>query len=281
MPGFLERAGYYISLPERAIRSLGVGFGGPLYETTEVLVPGWLRRSRLYQILVVGILRISIEFIGGIPGVMPADGMNAREFTMRKAAGTGIEIAGFLTLGWSPLWLFAVAADLSGGTRVYLQTLVTELHREGLLSKDADITSIKDLLAALEKSSDIVAETLDIPPLNVADMRCSWQEMKQHAADLPNTSSLTETYSSLQKLARREDRSLGDISSLIAAGALRAGFQLGQIHIFDYYQEAIQTINSEGLAAYWRRVTRPYVSAAREHFDPQKKTYTERLLRQS
>lgn len=279
MPRFLERAGYYISLPERAFRSLGVGLGGLVYETTQVLLPGWLRGTRIYQILVIGILRISIEFIGGIPGVMPADGMDAGEFTMRKAAGTGIEIAGFLTLGWSPLWLFAVAADLSGGTRVYLQTLVSELQREGLLAEQADITSIKDLLGALERSSDSIAEALDIPPLNVADMRRSWQEMKQHTAELPDASSLNASYATLQNVADREDRSLGDISTLIAAGAIRAGIQLGQMHIFEYYQAALQEINSEGLSAYSIRVIRPYFTAARGHFDPQKKSYTERLLR--
>ena len=149
-----------------------------------------------------------------------------------------------------------------------------------MLAKDADISSIQDLLAALEKSSDIVADALDIPPLNVEDMRRSWQEMKGRTAELPDASSLSETYNSLQIVADREDRSLGATSSSIAAGAIRAGIHLGQTHIFEYYQDALQEINSEGLTAYSVRVLRPRLAAARNHFNPEKKTCTERLFRQ-
>ncbi len=79
-------------------------------------------------------------------------------------------------------------------------------------------------------------------------------------------------------MAIQEDRSLQSVSSLIATGALQAGAQLGHSHIFDYYQDALDTINTEGLPVYSRRVTRPYFAAARDHFDPNRKTYTERLF---
>jgi hypothetical protein len=69
------------------------------------------------------------------------------------------------------------------------------------------------------------------------------------------------------------------VSSLIAAGAVRAGVQIGQVHIFDYYQQALQTIHREGLKAYAWRVTRPYWAVSRGHFDPKRVTYTERLFR--
>jgi hypothetical protein len=278
MPRFLETAGYFISLPERTIRSLAAILGGVLYEATEVLLPGWLRRSRFYQGLVVGTLRIAIELVGGVSGVLPSDGMDVQEFTMRKAAGTGIEMAGFLTIGWSPVWLFAVAADLSGGTRTYLQALVSELMVDGMLPEDADISSIEELLDALEGSSSIMAEALDVPPLNVADMRSSWQEMRQHATELPDASHLASIYTDLQNVAIQEDRSLQFMSSLIATGALRAGVQLGHSHVFDYYQDALGTINTEGLPIYSKRVIRPYIAVAKTHFDPERITITERLF---
>jgi hypothetical protein len=278
MPRYLESAGYVLSMPERLLRAVAVLGGGLFYETTEILLPGWLRRSRFYQGLVVGTLRIAIELVGGLSGVLPSDEMDVGEFTMRKAAGTGIEMAGILTLGWSPIWLFAVVSDLSGGTRTYLQALVAELKDDGLLAEDADISSVEELLDALEGSSGIVAEALDVPPLNVDDMRNSWNEMRRHARELPDADRLASIYNELQETAEREDRSLQYMSSLIAKGALRAGVNLGQTHIFDYYQDALRTINSEGLPFYSRRVTRPYLVAAKSHFDPERISYTERLF---
>ena len=59
-------AGFFISLPERTLRALAVILGGLIHETTEVLLPGWLRRSRLYQATIGGLLRIAIEFAGGL-----------------------------------------------------------------------------------------------------------------------------------------------------------------------------------------------------------------------
>jgi len=59
---------------------------------------------------------------------------------------------------------------------------------------------------------------------------------------------------------------------------LRAGIQVGQTHIFDYYQYALHTINTEGLPVYSRRVTRPYFAVAKTHFDPERITITERFF---
>ena len=89
---------------------------------------------------------------------------------------------------------------------------------------------------------------------------------------------LAELYASLKQVTRQEDRSLWSVSSLLAAGAARAGIQVGQVHIFDYYDDALSTIAREGLAVYARRVTSPYLAVARGHFDRERLTYTERLV---
>ncbi len=278
MPRFLEtagrRLGYAISLPERSIRAFAASAGGLIYEGTEVLLPGWLRRSRFYQGLIADLLRIVIELVGGVSGVLPPRDIGVQELTIRKAAGTGIGLA----FGWLPLWLFAVAADLSGGTRIYLQVLVSELKRDNVLHEEAEITSLEELLDTLEGTSGMMANVLDEPPLNVAEMRTSWQEMRQHATELPDASRLASIYTDLQNVAIQEDRSMQSVSSLIAAGALRAGVQLGHTHVFDYYQEALGTINTEGLPIYSKRVIRPYIAAAKSHFDPERITITERLF---
>jgi hypothetical protein len=269
---------YALSLPERALRALAAGAGGAIYETTQVLLPGWVRRSRLYQATVAGLLRIAIELVGGVTDALPPDEVTAGELAARKAAGTGIELAGLMAIGWSPLWLFAATADLTGGTHTYLRALVSELKRDGVLPEGTDVASVEELLDALEGTSGLIAESLDVPPLNVGDMRVSWQSLRQKVADLPDAGRLAKLYADLQGVAEREDRSLRSISSLLAAGAMRAGVQMGHTHIFDYYRDALGAIAAEGLPVYARRVTRPYLTAARDHLDPERATYTERLL---
>jgi hypothetical protein len=260
------------------VRAAAAGLGGLLYEAALVLLPGWLRRTRLYRAIVAGTLRIAIELVGGATGILPPDKVTAQELARRKAAGTGIEMAGLMLVGWSPLWLFAAAADLSGGTRTYLQALVSELRSDGLLRESTDIASVEELLDHLEDTSGLVAESLDVPPLNVHDMRTSWQTLRRQARDLPDADRLAELYAELQQVAEQEGRSLRTVSALIAAGAVRAGAQMGRVHLFDYYEDAMHTITREGLAVYAQRVTRPYLAVARSHFDPTTTTYTERLL---
>lgn len=270
---------YLISLPERSLRAVAAGLGGFFYEVTVVALPFWLRRTRIYRAIVQGLLRITIELIGGAAGILPPDDMDVQELATRKAAGTGIEFIGLLTIGWSPLWLFALTADLTGGTRTYLEALVSELRKVGLLSSDGDISTVEELLDVLEESSGLVAETIDVPPLNVDDMRNSWQELRQKTGDLPDAERLANTYAQLRQTADREESSLWSLSSLMATSAARAGIQVGKVHIFDYYDVSLRSIAAEGLAAYMLRVTRPYRGVALSHFDPGRMTYTERLLR--
>lgn len=269
---------YLLSLPERFVRALAAGLGGLIYETAEVLLPAWLRRSRLYQVLIYRLLRLTIELVGGVHGVLPPGEVAIKELAVRKAAGNVLELAGFLAAGWSPLWLLAAAADLTGGTRTYLRALVAEFQRSSLLPQEVDITTVEDLLNALENSSGLMADMVDIPPLNVRDLRESWLHMQKNVGSLPDANRLTSIYNQLQQAARLEGRSLGSVSGLIAAGALRAGVQLGSLYIFDYYQAALRAILDEGLPAYARRVSRPYLAAATGHFAPQRTTYTQRLL---
>jgi hypothetical protein len=269
---------YFLSLPERTLRAVAAGLGGLIYEAAEVLLPAWVRSSRLYQAVFARFLRITVELVGGVKGVLVSDAMGTRELAVRKAAGNVIEVASFLALGWSPLWLLAAAADLTGGTQTYLRTLVAELQRKGLLSTDADITSAEDLLDKLEKASGTMADLVDVPPLNVPEMRRSWQLLKQNTSALPNAHRLAQIYRQLQAAARREKRSVTQVSSIVAASAMRAGIQLGQLYIFDFYRLSLKFIAEEGLAAYSRRVTRPYLAAARGHFEVSRRTKTDRLL---
>jgi hypothetical protein len=244
---------YLASLPERTARAGAALTGGLVYETGEVLLPLAVRRSKLYQAIIGRLLRITIELVGGVEGVYPAQEMPVRELLVRKTAGNVVELSSFVAVGWSPLWLLAGASDLVGGTKVYLRALVAELRHAGVLAADADVGSFEELLTTLEGTAGMLADTVDVPPLNVP--------------------------SELRLAARQEDRSMLEISSMVALGAVRTGVGLGNVHIFDYYHRALRTILEEGLLSYLRRTSTPYLTRAGSHFDPRSSTYSERLLR--
>jgi hypothetical protein len=220
-----------------------------------------------------------IELVGGVEGVYPAQEMPVRELLVRKTAGNVVELSSYLAVGWSPVWLLAGASDLVGGTKVYLLTLVRDLRDAGVLAPDADVASFEELLTVLEDTSSVLADTVDLPPLNVSSVRTSWQELRQQAADLPDAAGLEKIFAELQLAARQEDRSILEISSVVALGAVRSGVRLGSVHIFDYYRRALPTIVKEGLISFLRRTSTPYLARAGSHFDPRSSTYSERLLR--
>jgi hypothetical protein len=249
-----------------------------VFEASEVVLPLAVRRSKLYQAMVGRLLRITIELVGGVEGVYPSQEMPVRELLARKTAGNVVELSSFLAVGWSPVWLLAGASDLVGGTKVYLRTLVTDLQDAGVLVPDADVASFEELLSVLEGTSGVLADTIDVPPLNVSSVRTSWQELRQQAADLPDAATLERIFAELQLAAWQEDRSMLEISSMVALGAVHAGVKLGNVHIFDYYRRSLRTIVEEGLLSFLRRTSTPYLTRAGSHFDPHSSTYSERLL---
>ena len=269
---------YLASVPERTARAGAALTSGLVYEASEVMLPLAVRRSKLYQAIVGRLLRIIIELVGGVEGVYPTQAMPVRELLVRKTAGNAVEIASFMAVGWSPVWLLAGASDLVGGSKVYLGALVTELRDAGVLAAEDDVSSFEELLSALEGTSGVLADTVDVPPLNVPSVRTSWQELRRQASDLPDAADLEKIFAELQLAARQENRSVGEISSIVALGAVRAGVKLGNVHIFNYYRRALWTIVQEGLLSFLRRTSTPYLTRAGSHFDPRSSTYSERLL---
>jgi hypothetical protein len=238
-----------------------------------------VRRTRLYRATVERLVRLVVELAGDVQGVFPADEMSPQELLKRKAAGNVVEVASMLAVGWSPIWLLAAASDVLGGTRAYLRALVSQLQRAGLLEADEDIRSFDGLLARLETTSGTLADTIDVPPLNLDDLRASWEKFQRHDDELPDQDMLASIFMALQVSALREDRSLLEVSSMVALGAVQAGIEMGNTHLFDYYRTSLQTIASEGLVFYLQRISLPYVRRAWQHFAPEASTYTVHLVR--
>jgi hypothetical protein len=269
---------FLLSVPERAIRALAAGLGGAVHETAEVVLPRFARRSRLYEATAKNLLRIVIELFGDVQREAPVGQPDADELLKRKTAGNVMELGSIAAFGFSPLWLLAGASDISHGSRVYLEVLVAELKRAGVLAQEAELRSIDDLLGALEVASGTTARLVDLPPLELSGLRASLSELRSSASELPTPQQLAGLYMGLQRTAARERQSLLEVSSGIGLAFLLSARHVGQEHVVVPYREDWKPLREEGFAAYARRVSGPYLAAMTGHFDPERETWTERAV---
>lgn len=269
---------YVVSLPERFARATAALAGGALYETSQVALPHAVRDSKLYQVTVSRLLRILIEWVGDVRGIYGKEEMSAEELAVRKFTGNVVEFASIFAVGFSPLWILAAASDVMGGSKAYLRTLVTELEASGQLPAETDIASYEELLQRLETSSGVLADTIDVPPLTVKDARASYEALRRQADDLPSSDELALIFRELQVTAQKEGRSISEVSAALAGAAVRAGMNLGNTLIFDFYRESLHSIQEEGMLRFLLRTSTPYVRRAGKHFDPRAATYTDRAV---
>jgi hypothetical protein len=255
------------------------GIGGTLHETFELTLPRIVRRSRLYEATAKNLLRVAIELVGGVEGsptVDPAAGV--RDLAKRKGAGNVVELGSIAAFGFSPLWLLAAASDVTRGSRVYLAALTQELRAAGVIAEDVDAGSVDELLGVLERTSGGAARLVDIPPLELRELRTSLAELRSNADSLPSAAELGALYAALRRTASAENRSLLEVSSGVGLAFLTSARKVSDRHVIVPYREDWKPVRNEGLAAYARRVGKPYRSAISRHLDSGKTSRTERLF---
>lgn len=275
-------ARFLVSLPERIVRAVAAGGGGAVHETAELVLPRLVRRSRLYEATAKNLLRITVELVGGVE--RPHDAIASEyerspgRLAVRKGAGNAVELGSILAFGFSPLWLLAGAADASRGTRVYLNVLADELREAGVIAPGADLTSVDELLSALEGASGTTARLVDIPPLELEALRQSLADLRESAEELPSPAELEAVYSALVEEADREQRSLLEVSAGVGIAFFNSARKVGRQHVLDPYTEDLAPVRDEGFAAYALRVGRPYAQAVGRHFQPSRTTFTDKAL---
>ena len=292
---------YLISLPERVLRSATGFSAGLLRELGDVGLPKGVRQSKLYGTMVEATLRFLIEQVGQVEGAYPPEGRLSEDFAFRRTAGNGIELAGILAFRASPVWVMAALADISGSGRRLIREISESLKQEGLLEKDRQFESVDQLLDGLERSSGRLADTINSPPLDVASLRREWDELRGDLrrispSKLPSANYLRTQWEDLRSVAVREERSIFQLSSVMALAAVQrlpedlrwlsrsskvAARHTGQLlagALLDHYRETLGEIRRTGFVAYWRRQFRPYLKAAALQFSPERVTLLERAL---
>ena len=247
-------------------------------------------------------LRFLIEEVGQVEGVFPGEANLAENFILKRTASHGIELLGILAFHASPVWVLAALADATGGGRTLIREIGEALKEEGLLERDAQFETMDQVLGGLERTSDHMATTLNMPPVDIAGLRREWEKLKVEMADIPprNVPSLERiesVWENLRCTAKAQGRTVFGMSSLLAVSTIahvpanvvwlsraarsavrRTGRVLGDA-VLDHYTEALREIARTGFFEYWAREFRPYLKAAAEQFAPGHETLTERWLK--
>jgi len=284
------------------VRSLGALAGGLVHEIGDVVVPASLRRTTLYRTMVEVVLRFWIEEVGQVEGVYPGQDRLAANFLVQRTASHGIELLGILAFRASPVWVLAALADVTGGGHHLIREISRELKEEGLIQTDRPFETMDQLLDGLEQTSSHLAQTLNLPPVDVAGLRREWNQFREQVRaipprNVPSPERLEGIWEGLRRTAREQNRSVFTVSSLMAlstlthvpsnvlwltraahAAARRTGKVLGAA-ILDHYTQTLEDIGRTGFLAYWTREFRPYLRAVAIQFAPEHQTLTERLFR--
>jgi hypothetical protein len=270
-----------VSIPEKFVRMVAAVLGGTVHETAQLALPRFVRRSSLYEATAKNLLRITIEFVGGVEPEASGEEFepSAGKLLARKATGNVIELGSIAAFGFSPLWLLAATADVTRGSRTYLDAFVGELRINNVLAEDTTVHTLDELLGVLEGASGTTARLIDVPPLEVAALRESLSSLRADASGLPKPAEMTSMLNGLRTLAKQERRSMLEVSVGVGTAFFNSARHVGRQHLLDPYSEDLAPLREEGFGAYAGRVSKPYAEAVRQHFGSETPTWTERGLK--
>lgn len=285
---------YTVSLPERTVRALAAGVGGVSKILTDLVLPDSLRGTTTYKVLVGNMQRLVIERVGGVDKVYSKSGEQLpADMVQRKLAGNAVEALGLMSFHFSPIWLFAVGADLVSGSKAYMDRLTVELKKEGVIDPNAKTSDFSEVLGAVEQATSQSAKVLDLPPLKPDDFAKYRKELTaSYAGMFSKSTNLVPSFDSLWKrmneISVREHLSIEAVAGLMTVNAARAaGTTLAAANaagglfvdkVLASYSRSLDEMEKDGYAAFFSRTMAPYGEAIRNAFDPDRETYTEWLV---
>jgi hypothetical protein len=133
---------------------LSASLGGLVYQLSLLLLPKWVRCSRLYQATVERLLRILVELLGDVQGAFPAEDMSALRTiemrwmpSLRKVCGatsgvSPVRIAGPLPTTSTPATRPILSVPCNAGERggSSEKTRTRHLHRIAAAPLDEQIS---------------------------------------------------------------------------------------------------------------------------------------------
>ncbi len=257
-----------------------------------------LRGTTLYRIFLGDTQRFMIEKVAQIrqadadANQPPAD----PQYVQKKIVGSALETAGLFAMHFSPLWVFAIAVTRPPAAMPSSNASASNSKPTGSSSRTSRSPGCPTV-GRHPGSVTIERDGHRYPPLsreeigNLANqLTTTYGQMFARATDL--LPRLETIWTQMEQVANRENISLetlGGILTIDVAGWARksvgAAFALGQTgtdlvgeQILDSYGRTLAIISSEGVAAYLNDRMKPFLTAAKDHFDPARKTWTESLV---
>lgn len=287
---------YTLTLPERVLRSTVGVTAGAAKEAAEFLVPSAFQTSKTYEVVVRNSLRFLTEDVGGVAGDAEAEDLG-KDFAARKAVGNFVDLAGWATLAFSPVWMMAVVSDVAYGSKTYIRELAEELKAKGLIDENSTINSVDDVLEAVQNATGHAASLVDTPPLSVEQLKESLNETRAAVASADYMSVLPEAeikkyWGEMREIATREDVSLIGVSGgltmhtlgklgTVARGGLTGLTVAGGLfnkNVLGHYVESMKAVREVGFYETVSETSGPYVEAVWGNFAAKKSTLTEEVV---
>jgi hypothetical protein len=300
MKGWRKAGQYLMTVPERLLRALAAVLGGVIFIVADLIVPRAIQHTTIFYLLLGGGMRYAVERLAGMPrdelGTDTLPDLPER-YQRRKLVGTAIEAAGLLTVGFSPLWVFAIAGDAAAGSKVFLHRLEQHLKEQGAIREEAKVDDLADLLDALQEAASTMTTMLDTPPVSRADLEeISARLRRTYGEVFSETRNLADRLDSLWERMKKLDTTRGvDIERLdtLMASDMAARLKRGQAavgalkmtsselfgeEILEGYRQTLDQAAEFGwrrylLSAYW-----PFWQAAMNQFKGSAYTWTGSIL---
>ena len=125
----------------------------------------------------------------------------------------------------SPIWVLAALADAAGGSLKLIQEISQALQEEGLLDREARFETMEQVLDGLEKTSGRLADTLNLPPVDIPGLRREWGLLKNDLRtipprSLPGLARVERVWENLRESAKEQGRPVFVMSSLLAVSTV-------------------------------------------------------------
>ena len=288
---------YLLSLPERALRSAAALVGGTTLLLTETLLPDVLKETTTYRLTIGDMQRFLITRLAEMqPEEQAFQERMSDAYLRKKVVGSTLEAIGLLTMRFSPVWVFAIAGDAAGGSKVFLYRLTDNLKANDVIAQDASPESLAELLNAMQTASFASAAAIDTPPLSGDELVVVADDLtSDYGRIFSNSQSLLSRFdiiwSKMEQVALQEDISIEHLSGVMttnAAALAKTGLAFGKTgtelfgeNILDSYAQTLDGISREGVGSYFSRNFLPFLQTAVAHLDPNKTTWTESTLLES
>jgi hypothetical protein len=215
-----------------------------------------------------------------VEGTFPDGDKLPSDFLLRRTAGNGLELIGLATFHASPVWVLAALADLSGAGRQLIREIGASLVADGVIEGGTQFDGIEQILDGLERTSARLAEAVNTPPLNVAQLRAELGALRDDARTVaPAPEDLWHTWYGLEAEAAAQDRTIWELSSVMALSAVRTVAVRTGSTLLTHYRETLAEIHRTGYLRYLARELSPYLRAAVKQFSPRRTSLTQRLLK--